>query len=237
MSTEQASVVWHRNKEKILCVCVYRNEKQMMRSAFGRMGCAPSSDLGAAGETPDTVDDPFPAPPSIKSQQFYSRVVFLDVDGVLHTGHDMSVGNLFREDCMENLREIVNGPLASVGIVLSSTWRSTQRQIDDVNAQLERHSISELVGATALYGFKSRSDEILAWLEAHPHVTAFVALDDMDLSRPHGDRFAQHFVHVDVNVALTKVDAERALTILRRRLDHNSLPRALTCDPHQPALS
>ena len=195
------------------------------------MGCAPSSPEGSTADA-DASSLPHAAP-TIQSDRYYTRVVFLDVDGVLHTGVNNNARHLFHEHCMANLREIVHGPLADVGIVLSSSWRSTQRQVDEVNKQLKQHSIALLVGVTTLDGFKSRSDEILSWVEAHPRVKSFVALDDMDLSKPHGDRFAQNFVHVDVDVALTKADAERALAILSRPLDRATMPRAARgVNPH-----
>ena len=85
------------------------------------MGCAPSS---PEGSTADADASSLPrAAPTIRNDRYYTRVVFLDVDGVLHTGVNNNARHLFHEHCMANLREIVHGPLADVGIVLSPDIR------------------------------------------------------------------------------------------------------------------
>ena len=94
------------------------------------------------------------------------------------------------------------------------------------SVRLRRHRIRELIGTTPTKGYRSRSDEILAWLEAHPHIESFVVLDDMDLSVPHGASFAKYLVRTDENSGFGKADADRALEILRQRADRSLLPRA-----------
>ena len=127
---------------------------------------------------------------------------------------------------MANLRLIIHGELADVGIVISSSWRSTQWQLDEVAEKLGAHDVNALVDATAVSGFGgSRSDEILGWLEEHPRIRSWVVLDDMDLSVPHGARFTSQVVRTDMATGLTGADAECALAILRRSVD-DYLPRA-----------
>merc|ERR1711933_216574 len=54
------------------------------------------------------------------------RVLFLDIDGVLHRADGTS--GLFKEDCMQRLKRIVDGVGAT--IVLSSSWRLIPMQLD-----------------------------------------------------------------------------------------------------------
>tara|TARA_B110001452_G_scaffold236471_1_gene215775 strand:- start:467 stop:997 length:531 start_codon:yes stop_codon:yes gene_type:complete len=154
------------------------------------------------------------------------RVVFLDVDGVLHP---QGSGNaLFQPGPMRRLHRIVTSGDAAV--CLSSSWRSSDWGVDEVNAQLERAGLACIVGITPTHGFATRSDEILHWLSQHPETEHFVALDDMDLTYPHGDSMARHFVHVDEERGLTDADAEAALACLKRPVDRSTLPTAQTRD-------
>ena len=77
------------------------------------MGCASSSDASADG-TADAAEE---APPIVKSERFYTRVVFLDVDGVLNT----ATTDLLDPVRLARLAEIQQQ--ADAKIVLSSSWR------------------------------------------------------------------------------------------------------------------
>jgi len=59
------------------------------------------------------------------------RIVFLDVDGVLHSLHGQ---DFFVEECMQSLFKITHGSGAQ--IVLSSTWRTRDDQVVLLNRQL-----------------------------------------------------------------------------------------------------
>jgi hypothetical protein len=178
-----------------------------------------------------TDDDPLPdddraraastssIPGSAPIGHHYPRVVFLDIDGVLHSGG----AQLFLPECMDALRKIVND-MRGTGIVLSSTWRSTKDSLNWVNSKLREYDMAEVVSCTPLSGWRSRSDEILRWLEEHPTVTHFVVLDDMDLSWPHGESFTRYHVRTDLNTGLTQADAHQAIAILQQHAARSELP-------------
>ena len=52
----------------------------------------------------------------------------------------------------------------------------------------------------------------------------------MDLTYPHGEPMARHFVHVDEERGLTDADAEAAMACLKRPVDRSTLPIAQTRD-------
>jgi hypothetical protein len=145
---------------------------------------------------------------------------------VLHAENGYHAGQLFKDDCMQRLQQLVERSQAA--IILSSSWRSTQRGIDEVNQALAQRGIPGVAGITPLEGFPSRADEILAWLEAHSTVTRFVALDDMDLTAdtshaPHSRRaldaspFALHCVRTSKDTGLSDADVADSLGILQSR--------------------
>lgn len=145
-------------------------------------------------------------------------VVFLDIDGVLHPLRKGSQ-SAFDSECMSHLRSVV----ASTGakIVLSSSWRVAPRQKQRVHEALESAGLGGIMGATPVSGYNNnRVDEICAWLEQHPEVSAYVAIDDMDLQSGSGDvgsrsRIASSSVRTKPAEGLTASDASRAIEILR----------------------
>jgi hypothetical protein len=173
----------------------------------------------------DIVEDAAPWPPHFPDR-YLDRVVFLDVDGVLHAENGHSAGQLFKADCMQRLQHLVERSQAA--IILSTSWRGTQRGIDQINEALAQRGIPGAAGITPLEGYPSRADEILAWLEAHPTVTRFVALDDMDLTADitHAPRsrraldtspFALHCVRTSKDTGLSDADVAESLGILQNR--------------------
>ena len=63
------------------------------------------------------------------------KVIFLDVDGVLHPYHSRP-NQQFRAHCMRRLKAIIDTTGAK--IVLSTSWRRTARATAAVNLQLKR---------------------------------------------------------------------------------------------------
>ncbi|HEY4370690.1 MAG TPA: HAD domain-containing protein [Burkholderiales bacterium] len=110
----------------------------------------------------------------------YPLILFLDFDGVLHP-----VGGAEPRRRMEKLpllETLLREPAcADVGVVISSTWRvlyntaqlrsgfspDVREHIVDCTPELEEHHTP----------FR-RHEEIAAWLDAHPQVRGWVALDD-----------------------------------------------------------
>mmetsp|Transcript_74627 Transcript_74627/g.207441 ORF Transcript_74627/g.207441 Transcript_74627/m.207441 type:complete len:262 (-) Transcript_74627:125-910(-) len=166
----------------------------------------------------------------IKScEPWFEHVIFLDVDGVLHPAFEGD--DMFLPSCMQRLCEIVKGSSAS--IVLSSSWREREKTIRMVNDELHKAGLEPVVDVTPVsrFGtvdnFQSRSDEILDWLSRHRSVKHFVALDDANLTDPHGEAFGKHFVQTDAGTGLTEHDVSRALQVMQLTVDRSSLPVAL----------
>ena len=149
------------------------------------------------------------------------RVVFLDVDGVLHP---FSASSLFHAPCMAALRTIIAQTGAS--IVLSSSWQATPQSLAQVNAALQMNGVPACSDKTvptnaagmapAGAGESNRAREILDWVDGHSDACrdGWVALDDMDLLRfmP-----PDAFVRTQAESGLTEADAREAIQILGGR--------------------
>jgi hypothetical protein len=141
-------------------------------------------------------------------------VLFLDFDGVLHpAGAKRNVGDLARLPLLEAfLREPAH---EKVGIVISSTWREAyplSRLREHFSADLRGRVLG---GTPVLDEFDSdhaRYEEIKAWLEAHPRVTRWVALDD-DVEGFPGHR-RKTVVFTDPVTGLTEANLDALRTLL-----------------------
>ncbi|CAE8712263.1 unnamed protein product [Polarella glacialis] len=143
-----------------------------------------------------------PLPPEDRS-----RVIFLDVDGVLlPTGaletivvdgvtmpsRDSVKESDFAVQALGSLRDIVQQTGAT--IVLSSEWRRGEALRSSIGAVLKSQEIPgfrdftpifsprpELQKVNPIYAWcERRAREIGKWLKDHPDVTAWVALDDLN---------------------------------------------------------
>lgn len=151
------------------------------------------------------------------------KVIFLDVDGVINSGNNQQHVHKVRRNCnnmyfdtvcMENLQRLVKSTGAE--LVLSSTWRLpdertySMQHMANLKRRLAAYGLS-LSGETPS-GHFYRHDEINAWLEAHPEVTGYVILDDVN------DGFVEEnyrrLVLTDEIVGLTAEDVEKAIKIL-----------------------
>lgn len=138
-------------------------------------------------------------------------IIFLDIDGVLHTlyGND-----IFRESCCTLLEFIVRATGAS--IVLSSTWRTEEAKVDMVNQMLRGRELAAAIGRTKDLG-THREVEICEWLDSNPQVLRWIAIDDQDLVVRCTDsavRLRGHFVQTDSSFGLRAWDAALAVSFL-----------------------
>mmetsp|Transcript_13339 Transcript_13339/g.31245 ORF Transcript_13339/g.31245 Transcript_13339/m.31245 type:complete len:184 (-) Transcript_13339:70-621(-) len=154
-------------------------------------------------------------------------VVFLDVDGVLHSAKGDQ--DLFQPHCCSYLRRIVEETGAS--IVLSSAWRLYYGTLFKVNEVLMRLRLPPAVGVTADFGGRPREEEICQWLDEHPGVKSWIAIDDMPLDRgqsqpflrwyvpssPASARMVGHFVKTVPEVGLTEGDVSLAISLLKQQ--------------------
>lgn len=154
-----------------------------------------------------------------------SRVVFLDIDGVLVNRASLrlpriasAIGTIrpAHSECVEALNRITD--VTGAELVMSSSWRE-EGDIELLADILRQWGVTgTLIGktpvieGTELYSGSTRGDEIQAWLdEADRAVSAFVILDDgndMAHLRP-------SLVQTDSDAGLTMRDAERAIVMLQ----------------------
>ena len=73
---------------------------------------------------------PVDIPSGASPRQEHHKIIFLDVDGVLHSVHERH--RPCRKPCMDCLRTIVQE--SGAGICLSSNWRLDSWGIDQVNS-------------------------------------------------------------------------------------------------------
>mmetsp|Transcript_152859 Transcript_152859/g.488396 ORF Transcript_152859/g.488396 Transcript_152859/m.488396 type:complete len:686 (-) Transcript_152859:198-2255(-) len=139
-------------------------------------------------------------------------VVFLDVDGVLHS---LFGDDLFVESCCAAFESVIRRTGAS--IVLSSTWRLEQAKVAMLNGVLQQRGISPVMDCTKELN-TPREMEICEWLDRHPEVAHWVAIDDMDLeirNSVHAWSMRGHFVRTDCDIGLTAALAEQAMAMLQ----------------------
>lgn len=166
-----------------------------------------------------------------------SRVIFLDIDGVLNSNfwneshqREISDGRLIDGEKIRLLAALVERTEAE--LILHSGWRFW---FDEALEPLcpEAANLAELLAGEGLEiaGVTPdlttdeirrtkkfslvKADEILLWLEEHPDVTGWVVLDDLDL---HNDEIEAHQVRTDQSTGLTWEDIVEAERLLMGKL-------------------
>jgi len=138
-----------------------------------------------------------------------SRVVFLDIDGVLLPAGSVETiivdgvalpvrermsESDFSAAALTNLRSVIERTGASV--VLSSEWRRTEVMRNSIGVVLRTRDIPQPRDSTrvlairpelqkhdpAIVWCERRAREITAWLKQHPEVKSWVAIDDLDFN-------------------------------------------------------
>lgn len=162
-----------------------------------------------------------------------TRVLFLDIDGVLNSNfwndthqREISDGTLIDADKIKLLALLVNSTQAK--IILHSGWRvwfddklnptrkEAQRLVDMLAMEgltidgVTPDLTTEDIRRTKKFSMV-KADEILLWLKEHEDVSAWVVLDDLDL---HNVQIEEHQVKPDQKVGLTEEDVRMAETIL-----------------------
>lgn len=106
-----------------------------------------------------------------------SPVIFLDFDGVLQTP---ALGHWIEMEHTDALEQLV-AAFPELGIVVTSTHREG-RSLAELRLLLPESLRSNVIGATEVTALGraagGRQREIEQWLQAHPWVTAWVAVDD-----------------------------------------------------------
>lgn len=194
--------------------CVGRGQLRMVLASFGSEP-AFCRELAKVGETERGEPEAMP----------FASVIFLDVDGVLHSLHN---DEIFRDSCCALLERILR--VSHAKVVLSSTWRLEQDKRDLVDAMLRDRGLPPVDDVTKKLSDSPREDEICEWLDRHPEITSWVAIDDMDLqfrTTPSAARLRGHFVRTDQRRGLVPEDAELVLALLyAQRVEARALASA-----------
>lgn len=162
-----------------------------------------------------------------------TRVVFLDIDGVLNSNfwndthqREISDGTLIDGEKIKLLAWLVKSTKAK--IILHSGWRvwfaselipirkESQRLVEMLDEEglvidgVTPDLTTEEIKRTKKFSMV-KAHEILLWLKEHEDVSAWVVLDDLDL---HNSQVEEHQVKPDQRVGLTMVDVRLAEDIL-----------------------
>lgn len=139
-------------------------------------------------------------------------VLFLDVDGVLHSLYGEEI---FKEHCCHLFEHIVSTTGAAV--VLSSTWREEPHKLQLINQILHERRLQPLYSSTPVLG-SHRELEICTWLDENPGILRWAVVDDQDLlsrNTREAHRIASHFVRTSHELGLTDEDADKLISLLQ----------------------
>jgi len=140
-----------------------------------------------------------------------SKIIFLDVDGVLNDGFTiLGTGKDFpTKDHLDCLKQIVDATNAE--IVLSSSWRYYPQDKNDVKNALRNVQLQFIDVTKELP--KGRDAEIREWLRRHPEVESYLILDDLD---EFSDELKEHQVLTAFATGLLPEHVEKAIDILNK---------------------
>ena len=192
-------------------------------------GCprpGPPAPTSSPGATPASVTPtPGTVTPTVPQRRMPPPIVFLDVDGVLHSA--VGDNGLFFPQCMSALRTIIEATGAV--IVLSSAWQAHEQGRADLVSVLTRWGLPIPVamtvnGSVPGTGEERRAREISSWVRAHGQICRrWVALDDLPLETvATPPAFVplvapSNFVRTNDQSGLTPADAHRAIALLGGR--------------------
>lgn len=152
-------------------------------------------------------------------------VIFLDIDGVMHSDHyDYTLllrqsfaydeyGPLFDPECVQSLKSTIDETGAN--IVISSSWKEDMDLSDFQEMWQQRFLPGKVIGTTPNTDY-IRGMEIKSWLEANHRFTRYVILDDMSQDDFLQEQI-QHFVPINANRGLDAESAKRAIELLKSR--------------------
>jgi len=141
-------------------------------------------------------------------------VVFLDVDGVLHSVRCTRLNQQFGRAQMQQLVRAIQATGAD--IVLSTAWRTIPEARRVVCEKLREYGLPQPVGRTPDFGMPRRPCEILTWVEQH-RPAAWVAIDDMPLDAD--PRMQGHFVRTNPIHGLTPLLCQEAIRVLQQQME------------------
>jgi len=140
-------------------------------------------------------------------------VLFLDVDGVLHSLNVTHPRQQFNAACMELLREVLTATSASV--VLSTSWRLHTDARRELAEKLVEHGLPQFVSRTPSIAQFHRAREIFAWVRRHRPRT-WVAVDDWPLEEENSE-ITGHFVRTRPCYGLQRDTADRIIELFKHQ--------------------
>jgi len=150
----------------------------------------------------------------VEKRQEKPKIIFLDVDGVLHSVRVTRQEQLFNSQKMALLRKLLRDTDSQ--IVLSSAWRRTGATLRMCYAMLQKHGIQTPIDVTPDFGMcGKRSNEILTWVDRF-QITKWVAIDDLDLLSGE-PRLRGHFLKCNPLIGLTNELIDEGTRILNSK--------------------
>lgn len=139
-------------------------------------------------------------------------VLFLDVDGVLHSVNITHQRQQFAAQCMKLLKDIIAKTQAR--IVLSTAWREHPDGRRMVAEKLREYDIPVFVSQTPSIARFRRTREILTWVRKYKP-TSWVAVDDLPLLQEDPDNMTGHFVQTRQFYGLQPASADKIVEFFR----------------------
>jgi len=153
-----------------------------------------------------------------------SRILFIDVDGVLNrcNWEEGDSRAALHQECVRQLNRILAATKA--GLVITSNWREWIEEgamtLEGFEFMLRTHEVvgGRVVGVTASdEDVQGRGAQVAAWLAKHPHVRALAILDDeSEWPEPAAQR--RRLMHVKGKKGLTCATANHAMRLLKTPL-------------------
>jgi hypothetical protein len=137
-------------------------------------------------------------------QNYFEKILFIDVDGVLNTrSAQLELGTSALLPELVGLLATIVGQ-TNAGIVVSSTWRYRQCDMDQLMTALAGAGIDgHVIGKTPILDLHARDAEIKQWLTENP-TKRFAILDD-DQNAGRGE-LARSFFWVSSIVGFQETD-------------------------------
>jgi hypothetical protein len=136
------------------------------------------------------------------------KIIFLDHQGTMRLEEHLSPGTLetFDKDCVTALNKLLDN---DTEIVVSSDWKYWVSLEEMQKFYLEQGVIKAPIDYTGKFEeyqkdiyARQRATEILNWLNVHPEITEWVAIDDLDMTS-----YLTNFIltdkHIGINQQLT----------------------------------
>lgn len=182
-----------------------------LSSGVNISGGSASSSTGRVSNSIVSASIPASIPNKVGARPEGKKIIFLDVDGVLHSVRVTRQEQLFNPQKMALLRKMIANTDAQ--IVLSSAWRRTPPTLRMCYQMLHRHGIDAPIDITPDYGLcAKRSSEILYWVDKFQPAT-WVAIDDLDLHAGE-PRMRGHFLKCNPLIGVTNDLVEYGISVL-----------------------